>query len=130
MTNCVAGGYNLDMKVAQIKYFAEVVGLGVPVEVALRYTVHKHNQAVYMPKYNLDGVLKLHKIRIYMGDIEEGTRSLETLVVHEMIHAWQEENKLTKGKFHNKHFRIKARDLEMRLGWPVESIYNPELDQT
>lgn len=54
--------------------------------------------AGYWGLYGSNGKLKSHLIHVYLGN--DSVRSLETLIVHEMCHAKQEErgNKDTHGK--------------------------------
>lgn len=70
------------------------------------------------------GKLVSHLIRINMSGMEYDLRDLDTLIVHEFIHAWQEENGLT--EIHGPGFQQLARELGQVLG--LENIYLKGVD--
>jgi len=75
------------------------LGLKHPVEIRLNYKSNAKNCGEYEPRFNSRGKLRGHKIWIYMRYLDRG---FETTVIHELIHAWQEENQIT--EIHGKSF--------------------------
>jgi predicted SprT family Zn-dependent metalloprotease len=53
------------------------------------------------------------------------TRDFNTLLAHELIHAWQEENR--KAETHGKHFKKLAKQLESQFGFT--EIYIKGIDE-
>lgn len=92
-----------------------------PVEIQIRSKKRKKMEAGYWGLYAEDGELKSHLIRIYGFDT---SRPLETLIAHELIHAWQEENYID--EVHGPEFIETAREIEDNFG--IRDIYIPELD--
>jgi len=70
------------------------------------------------------GKLVSHLIRVSISNLKGDIRDLNTLVVHEFIHAWQEEKGLT--EIHGPEFRKMARKLEKFLN--MENIYIKGVD--
>lgn len=96
---------------------ARVLKLTVPVELRLCFR-DSDNDAEYVPRFNDRGELKRHIIKLFIGD---NNRDTETLIIHELIHAWQEENKIV--EIHGKSFAKMARK------WPqYPDVYIPEID--
>ena len=96
---------------------SQVLKLTVPVELRLCFR-ESDNDAEYVPRFNDRGELKRHIIKLFIG---ENHRDTETLIIHELIHAWQEENKIT--EIHGKSFAKMARK------WPqYPDVYIPEID--
>lgn len=92
-----------------------------PVEIQIRSKKKKKMEAGYWGLYAEDGELKSHLIRIYGFDTG---RPLETLIAHELIHAWQEENYID--EVHGHMFITVAHNIGKAFGIP--DIYIPELD--
>lgn len=92
-----------------------------PVEIQIRSKKKKNMEAGYWGLYAEDGELKSHLIRIYGFDT---SRKLETLIAHELIHAWQEENGIC--EIHGPEFRKMAQEMQEEFG--ICDIYIPELD--
>lgn len=76
----------------------------------------------YIPLYSKKGLLRKHKIFINMLDCG---RSFESLIAHEMIHAWQEENR--KKDCHGKSFIKMSQHIQNVL--KIEGIFDPECDK-
>lgn len=76
----------------------------------------------YIPLYSKKGIIRKHKIFINMLD---GGRSFESLIAHEMIHAWQEENR--KKDCHGKSFIKMSQHIQNVL--KIEGIFDPECDK-
>ena len=78
---------------------------------------------LYDPQYSDSGRLKSHLITIWL-DIDN-SRDIETLIAHELIHAWQEENKCE--DIHGKPFQDWADYLSLKYNLP--DIYLPDVDE-
>lgn len=96
------------------------LGILKPYNISIKARSNKHADAEYRAIYK-KGRLVSHDIRIYMGN---AFRSLNTLIVHELIHAWQEENGVN--EIHGKDFRYIARELSKKYKLP--DIYIPGVD--
>lgn len=84
--------------------------------------------AIYETHLRKSKVYK-HKITVYLGNYSG--RSLEALIAHELIHAWQAENDYQ--DIHGESFIKTARYLTRELskwGYEVPGIYIPDLDVT
>lgn len=70
--------------------------------------------------FTLDDVVCQHIITINMGNVilgsGDGERDLETLIVHELIHAWQSERGYNDK--HGKTFQRKVKQVAGKLGMP------------
>lgn len=71
------------------------------------------------------GRLVSHLIRISVDNLQYDRRDLNTLIVHEFIHAWQAENDIV--EVHGKQFRKMARGLGNALN--LENIYIRGIDK-
>lgn len=91
-----------------------------PVDIRLSTRKSKIS-GLYDPIYSDSGRLKSHKITIWL---DKDNRPLKTLIAHELIHAWQEENKCE--DIHGESFRELALYLETRF--KLRDIFDPELD--
>jgi len=69
----------------------EYLGLEKPYTIKLNSKSKKSASAEYIAKYNRGGELVSHQITIYLGNQHTDTRDIETLIAHELIHAYQEE---------------------------------------
>jgi hypothetical protein len=111
--------------------------LECPIKYEFRPNSHKWMRAYHQAQINSKGKIKHHKIVIYMGDFQDETRNLMTLICHELIHAWQAEY-IQAGKFEN---TIETHGLEFQFAaafmkdWVnsqqitgIGKIYDPELD--
>lgn len=94
-----------------IKDYIKFLGLKKPVVIRLNTRTHKRWDGYYSPHYNDKGKLAEHRIMIYLEDTR---RSFDTLLAHELIHAWQEENKVE--EFHGEQFIRIARSMECQFG--------------
>jgi hypothetical protein len=101
----------------------EALGLKLPITLVVRTRRNKTCDAYYLPIHS-DRTAKLigHKIVIYTKDV---TRDFNTLLAHELIHAWQEENR--KAETHGKHFKKLAKQLESQFGFT--EIYIKGIDE-
>jgi SprT-like family len=80
------------------------------------------NASAYYWEMKRNGKLVYHLIHISLeGDT---IRDTETLIVHELIHAWQAENGYT--DTHGQSFKSMARRLESQFG--IKNLYIPGTD--
>ena len=93
------------------------LGLKLPIKLIFSEAKKPKFAGMYMPIRNNKGKLTSHKITIYLNCA--AGRSIDTLIAHELIHAWQDENGHT--EIHGKHFRKYARILHEDYG--IEHIY-------
>ena len=101
--------------------YINFLGLKKPVKIKIVTKPYIHADAEYLPLYNSKGKLKSHKIWIYTIN---NTREFNTLLAHELIHAWQEEKQKT--EIHGKHFIKYARKMETHF--KLKEIYIPNID--
>lgn len=103
--------------------YIKYLGLKKPVNLRIITRKNKYAEAEYEPEYSdKTGRLKEHKITIFYKEI---TRGLDTLIAHELIHAWQEENK--KQETHGKYFKKYARKMEKDFN--LTEIYIEGIDE-
>lgn len=102
-----------------LEKFAKFLGLKKPIDVTLTTRKPKNWDALYIGKYGRKK-LKRHKITISIY----ASRERETLLMHELIHAWQEENK--KREIHGKHFIKLAKKAEK--AYKIKDIYIKGVD--
>ena len=108
-----------------LAYYIEFLGLKSPVELTFKTKSNKAMDAVYYPKFSNKGNLKAHKITVFLGNQDViSRRTLDELVAHELIHAWQQENNLV--EFHGVNFVVQAIAMDEKFDLP--NIYLAELD--
>jgi len=106
-----------------LKEFIEYLDLKKPVVLKVNTRSNKSYDGFYIPRYSdKTGKLSEHRITIYL---KNASRDFDTLVAHELIHAWQEENK--KKEIHGKYFKALAKDMELEYG--LEKIYIKGVDK-
>lgn len=122
----------LDIDFAELANIAELdLELKHKINFEFKPNSHKWMRAYHEAKINSQGKLKSHKIVIYMGDVETETRNLMTILIHELIHAWQTEQIAYNGanpemQDHGIEFQEMAQHLQqIYFYW---NIYDPELD--
>ena len=99
------------------------LGLKLPITVTIKTRRNRDCDALYLPHYSdRTGKLIGHKVTIYTVGV---SRSFETLLAHELIHAWQEEARLA--EFHGPKFAEWAEILEREFG--LQEIYLQEIDE-
>lgn len=99
------------------------LGIKLPVTITIKTRKGKDCDALYLPNYSdRTGKLIGHKITIYTVGT---SRSFETLLAHELIHALQEEKRLA--EFHGPFFAQTAELLEWDFG--IKEIYLQEIDE-
>jgi hypothetical protein len=107
----------------------EYLGLEKPYTIKLNSKGKKSASAEYRASYNRGGELVSHQITIYLGNQDTDTRDIETLIAHELIHAYQEENNIE--EIHGDDFQSIAEMLTMYLqtaGIYVGNIYVADVD--
>lgn len=103
--------------------YIKFLGLKKPVNLRIVTRRNKSADAEYEPEYSdKTGKLKEHKITIFFKD---NTRDFETLLAHELIHAWQEEHKAR--ETHGPAFIKYARKMEKHFG--LREIYISGIDE-
>ncbi len=103
--------------------YIKFLGLKKPVNLRIITKKNRWADAEYEPEYHdRNGKLREHNITVYFRD---NTRDFETLIAHELIHAWQEENKAY--ETHGPKFIKYARKMEKHFG--LREIYLPEIDE-
>ena len=88
-----------------VQKWVDKIGIKKPVELRYKFCDYP-NDAEDEPRYNSKGNLKKHVITLYRWN--NNSRDEKTLIVHELIHAYQEENNL-KDKLHGKAFKRMAK---------------------
>lgn len=102
--------------------FIKYLGLKKPVNLRIVTRKNRFADAEYEAEYSdKTGKLKEHQITIYY---KNNCRDLDTLIAHELIHAWQEENKKT--EIHGKYFIKYARKMEKDFN--LKEIYIEGVD--
>jgi hypothetical protein len=103
--------------------YIEFLRLKKPVNLRIVTRKNRFADAEYEGIYSdKNGKLVEHQITIYF---KGNVRDFETLVAHELIHAWQEENK--KSETHGKFFVKYAKKMEKEFN--LKEIYIEGVDQ-
>ena len=103
--------------------YIKFLGLKKPVNLKIITRKNRWADAEYEPEYSeKTGKLKEHKITIFFKD---NCRDFETLLAHELIHAWQEENK--KSETHGEFFIKYAKKMEKEFN--LKEIYIDGVDE-
>lgn len=108
-----------------LKPFIKSVISSLKITLPVTFTIttkESNNDGYYMPIHNDDCELVGHRIRIYLNS--DTSRSVEAIIAHELIHAWQEENSDT--GVHGRKFAYRARKLEKK--YALNNIYIPRVD--
>lgn len=101
--------------------FINYLGLKKPVELTIKTVRGEDEDAYYVPIRSDRGRLIGHEIVIFTVDTQ---RLFDTLLAHELIHAWQEEKKLT--ETHGPKFKDMAMNMEETFD--LIEVYIPEVD--
>lgn len=94
-----------------------------PVKIVFSKKPHGSWDACYTPRFNRWGEVKQHHVKIYNN--ADRARDVPTLIAHELIHAWQEENCVA--DIHGKPFRKMARKIAKRFP-ALKNVYIKHLD--
>ena len=106
-----------------MKEFIDYLGLKKPITLRIVPGKNSDCDAEYEPEYSDRGKLCEHIITVYT---KNATRDFQTLIAHELIHAWQEENKKT--ETHGPHFVKYARKMERDFGLREVYIIGTDLE--
>jgi hypothetical protein len=104
--------------------YSAFLKLKKPVDIQFRFCKLSEYDAEYWPKMRDNGKIKRHIIRFYVCSDLDFERDFNTLLAHELIHAYQAERGLT--EIHGKHFKRLAEKMSKRFA--LNNIYNSELD--
>jgi predicted SprT family Zn-dependent metalloprotease len=105
-----------------MQQYIEYLDLKMPIVLKVNTRANKTMDGFYVPKYSAKtGNLLEHRITIYT---KNASRDFNTLVAHELIHAWQEENK--KSEIHGKFFKALAKDMGEYFG--LQNVYIKGVD--
>ena len=73
-----------------------------------------------------------HKIVVYMPALARSNYELNSVILHEFCHAWQDENGHGKKEYHGKDFQFIAKGLEKavnrRFKMKLQHLYSPKTD--
>ena len=111
----------MDKLIADCK---SILGVRKPLRVIVRET-RNDNCALYWNEG------KRHTIELFLDTIRGDDRNFETILAHEIVHAWQTENK-PRSKDHGRIFQNKAWELECALktlGYNVSKLYIKGIDK-
>ena len=100
----------------------ELLKLKKPYKIVLKSTIGK-NAAEYFGMYRKNGLCG-HTIRISVNNLASDSRCINTLIVHEFIHAWQEEVGLT--EVHGPYFKKMAKILAEEFNLPRIYLKNAD----
>jgi hypothetical protein len=102
--------------------YIKFLGLKKPINLRIITKKNRWADAEYEGEYSdKTGKLIAHNITVYF---KNNSRDFETLIAHELIHAWQEENK--KSETHGKYFIKYARKMEKEFN--LSEIYIEGID--
>lgn len=108
----------------RITEFIEYLEIKRPYEIQIKRRNKKNCCADYRAIYTKKRALS-HMIRVYMGSLDSNDRNLETLIAHELIHAWQEEKGLK--EIHGPFFIRMAKLMSIEFNLP--EIYLQDTDK-
>ena len=111
----------------RLNEFVKYLGLTRPYKIEIKSRKHKSMDAGYIALYSDGGkgTLHSHLIRVYAGNIRRNnSRNLETIIAHELIHAWQEEMSID--EIHGPMFIKMAKSMDTIFDLP--NIYMPDID--
>ena len=105
-----------------MKQFIDYLQLKKPITLRIIPRINPECDAEYEAEYTERGKLCEHVITVYT---KNPTRDFDVLIAHELIHAWQEEKKLT--EIHGPAFIKRARKMEKDFG--LREIYIDGIDE-
>jgi SprT-like family len=101
-----------------IMEIAEYLGLQKPFDIRIKSKAHKW-AAGFCEQHTRKGKIIRHVITIYLPSIIASNYTLESVIAHELIHAWQAENgELIEGKYHGRVFQDIAADIGRQFKIP------------
>ena len=102
--------------------YIQYLKLKRPVQLTVINHASKSCDAEYETEYYDNGKIARHLITIYNNPY---SRDFNTLVAHELIHAWQAEN--NKDEIHGPYFVRLARKMETKFN--LREVYLPGIDE-
>ncbi len=115
-----------------MEYVAAVskyLGLTKPIDINIRMRAKQFEEytAGYYAVYTREK-LKKHEIRVYLSNITDNPneRDFKTIICHELIHAWQEENGFT--DIHGESFQRMARKMQKHFPDIPGKLYEKAVD--
>ena len=108
----------------------EYLELDYPMDIRIKTRTKKSCDAKYNAMLDCNNKLVNHRITIYLGNLENNSRTFDELLAHELIHAWQQEFHVD--DIHGKPFQDCAEGLQECLqgfGFDVHNIYMESLDK-
>lgn len=105
-----------------MRQYIQYLKLKRPVQLTVIDRPHNAADAEYETEYYENGKIHLHLITIWNNP---QSRDFNTLVAHELIHAWQAEN--NKDEIHGKYFVKLARQMEAKFN--LREVYLPGIDE-
>ncbi len=108
-----------------INKIVQYLKLSKPFSIELKSKKNKKTTAHYWGMYTEKNKLHSHLIWVYLRNMGDNERKLETLIAHELIHAWQEENGYT--DVHGTSFQMMAANILHEFKIP--DIYLPDTDK-
>lgn len=110
----------------RINQIAKYLRLKKPFSITLKSGTKNKATAKYWGLYSEKGKLESHEIKIWIGNLENPLeRDLETLIAHELIHAWQEEKGFT--DTHGESFKTAAFVISAEFN--LKRVYDPDIDE-
>lgn len=105
-----------------MREYIKYLKLKRPIQLTVIDRPHKSADAEYETEYYDNGKICQHLITIWNNP---ESRDFNTLVAHELIHAWQAEN--NKDEIHGPYFKRLARKMETEFN--LAEIYLPAIDE-
>lgn len=105
-----------------MREYIQYLKLKKPVQLTVVNRQHKSADAEYETDYRDNGQINCHLITIWNNP---HSRDFNTLVAHELIHAWQAEN--NKDEIHGPYFVKLAKKMETKFG--LREVYLPGIDE-
>lgn len=113
----------------KMSIITEAVGfLGIQKSYEIRIKSKGHEwAAAFCEQHTRKGKIVKHVITIYIPVMISSKFSLEAVILHELIHAWQAENDiLVESEYHGWEFQNMASELEKIFKIP--NIFSPDTD--
>ncbi len=110
----------------------QYLGLKKPYDIVIQNSIGKH-RAEHIALHYSNGRIQKHHIKLAVAGLNRDLRNAETVIAHELIHAWQAEQrkKAIKYDIHGPYFQMKAYFLQHYLrgrGHNIGEIYVPGTD--
>lgn len=103
----------------------DILCLKKPVIIKFHHKKHELWEAYYQPQFDKWGEVKYHKIVVFNNSEAERSRSIHSIVAHELIHAFHAEQDTA--EMHGTDFQFWARLIERKT--KLERVYDVLLDE-